>query len=101
MFILPDELIQYIYSFDANEYCKRKYNESLTQMKTYFTKNRIDDIMRGYSQYFQIYKKINFYDEKEFPWYVLNHFKTFGNGKQIVINCLTFHNNKLLKMRKI
>ena len=75
MFLLPKELIDYIFSFDDNIYHKTNYRFVMTELTDMFNKKRCDIFISRIHAFYNIYLICNYLPNMSLSQYVLRHVK--------------------------
>ncbi len=87
MFHLPEDIINYIYTFDDNIYAKRQHKQTMIELKSrhkYF-KETYDDCIRElkhYNRLYQVYYDVGINMKRKvrsLQWYLLDHSKYMKN----------------------
>lgn len=84
---LPHEVILYIYTFDDNEYFKKKYTNALSNMMQINRNWKICQYMSPLYSYYAIYKNHHhYYGTGDFSLskYILVHNKNYGDELLVI-----------------
>lgn len=87
MFHLPEDIINYIYTFDDNIYAKRQHKQTMIELKSrhkYFKETYDDCIteLTHYNRLYQVYYDVGINMKRKVrspQWYLLDHSKYMKN----------------------
>lgn len=78
---LPNEIIQYILSFDDNLYFKKKFNQVITQINNLYSKKLLIMYISNFKYFHEIHVAYSYFSVKNtitISKYILIHNKWYG-----------------------